>query len=249
MVSGSWKDLTRVKLTKLVTHLRETRAPNTARTLTAIIKAFLNLYSEEVKVPCKDFAKVLHVSPVPSQHVILSTDEIKRLENYVPTSNIEYEVKNLAMRELYTGARGSDCARFTVANIHGDTISYVSKKTHRESVIPVHKNLQKYLEQDVSRSLIRTHKHLIDTLQNICRKCGITETCKVFVGGRNVSKPKYQLIGFHSLRRTFASIMATKGVPVSVIQQWMGHASIMQTNAYICIDMREQNKKYAELFA
>ena len=76
----------------------------------------------------------------------------------------------------------------------------------------------------------------------------MTELITVFVGGKTVTKPKYELVGFHTLRRTFASIMASKGVPVPVVSKWMGHSNTAQTNRYICIDMSEQNKKYAELF-
>lgn len=37
---------------------------------------------------------------------------------------------------------------------------------------------------------------------------------------------------FHSLRHTFASWLVSDGVPLVIVQQWMGHASIEQTMVY-----------------
>ncbi len=41
-----------------------------------------------------------------------------------------------------------------------------------------------------------------------------------------------QAVGPHVLRHSFASHPAMLGVPVRILQDWMGHASVTQTEAY-----------------
>ena len=244
--SITWKDITKVNLVRIADYIKATHAPNSAKTLLSIIKAFLNIYSEERLFPCKDFSKTLTSRSVPSQHIALTEDEVKRLEAYEPKTDAEQDIKILAIREILTGARGNDSEAFSMENVQDGCISYVSNKTNRESVIPLHSLLSKYLTMQPKKEHKRRIKIYI--LKKICKAIGMNKPVTLYVGGRTVTKPKWDLVGFHTLRRTFASIMASKGVPVPVIQQWMGHSNITQTNRYICIDMEEQNKKYADLF-
>lgn len=242
----SWKDLTKVNIVAIADHIKNTHAPNSAKTLLAVIKSFLNIYSETGLIPCKNFAKLLSVRSVPSQHIALTEDEVRRFEAYEPRTATERDIKILAIREILTGARGNDSEDFTMENIKDGCISYVSKKTSRESVIPMHAVLLKYVNMKPAKEHNRKVKN--SNLKAICKAIGMTEPVTVFVGGKTVTKPKYELVGFHTLRRTFASVMASKGVPVPVVSKWMGHSNTRQTEKYICIDMTEQNKKYAELF-
>lgn len=243
----SWGDLTRPNLVKFADRIKESHSPNGARTLLAVVKAFLNIYAEEGLIPCRDFAKVLKSRRAPSQHVALTPGEIARIEAYEPQSVRESDIKVLAMRELLTGARGCDCTSLSNDNVNGGVISYVSRKTRRESVLPAHAMLGKYLTAQVSRDdYSRATKNRV--LQRICRKCGIDSECKVYVGGKDVTAPKYKLVGFHTLRRSFATNLVAKGVPIPVVQQWMGHSSAAVTQRYICMDMSDANRQYAALF-
>lgn len=243
----AWGDLTRVNLTRFVSRLGREYAPNTARARCAVLKAFINLWSEEVEIPCKDFAKVLRVAKVPSQHVALTEEELRRIEAYQPKTRAERDIKALAMREALTGARGCDCEKLDASNIEGNIVRYVSQKTKRLSEIPVHKLLSKYLAVRPLKEYSRTTKNLV--LRNICKSCGINTPVTLFVGGETKTGPKWQFVSFHTMRRTFATIMATKGVPVTTVQKWMGHSNAMQTMTYIAVDMAEENKKYAALFS
>lgn len=242
----SWDDLTKVNIVAIADHIKNTHAPNSARTLLAVIKSFLNIYSETGLIPLKDFAKLLTGKKVPSQHIALTEEEIKRFIAYEPKTQLEEDVKILAIREILTGARGSDSDLLTTDNIHDGCISYVSKKTSRESVIPMHAMLKKYLTMKPKREHTRATKN--KALKDICKAIGMTQKVTLYVGGKTQTKMRADFVAFHTLRRTFASVMASKGVPIPVVSKWMGHSNTNQTNGYICIDMSEQNKKYAELF-
>lgn len=227
----SWRHLTRLNLNAVRDHLLLTHAPNTVRTLLATLAAFLRLYSDEVTLPCRDFASVLKVKRVPSQHVALTEDELLRIEQYTPANPTEADTKILAMREALCGARGSDCARLTTSNIDGTFLTYVSQKTKTQTTVPLHHLLAKYLTLQPSASHARST--LNRTLRLICQKVGITSPCTVFVAGRSVTKPKYQLVSFHTMRRTFCTILALRGVPIELIRLYAGHSSQSMTQRYI----------------
>lgn len=241
-----WSDMTRVNLTKIVDYLKATHAPNSAKTLASTIKAFLNLYSEDVDIPCKSYRKVLRVKAVPSQHVALTEEELRRLEAYEPKTDAERDVKNLAMREALCGARGVDCEALTMNNVVDGNIVYVSKKTKVETNVPLHHLLSKYLSAPISRKYQRYS--INRTLQNMCRKAGIDTPCTVFVGGKTVTKPKWQLMGMHCMRRTFCSILAYLNVPLTVIKQFAGHTNESMTQRYIVNDPTVRNEAAMAFF-
>lgn len=241
-----WADMTKVNLVAIHDHICDTHAPNSAVTLLAVIKSFLNVYSETGLIPCKDFARVLRARKCPSEHIALTYRELKRLEAYVPKTPTERDVKILAMREALTGARGVDAENLSMKNVSDGFLSYVSSKTKRASVIPVHHLLPKYLEAKVLSSHNRKVKNTV--LQRMCKNVGINQMCHVFVKGEEQYKPKYELVGFHTMRRTFCSILAQKGAPISLIKEYAGHSNESMTSRYICIDPKVENKAAMSFF-
>jgi hypothetical protein len=47
-----------------------------------------------------------------------------------------------------------------------------------------------------------------------------------------LKKAELRHIGWHTLRHTFASHLATRGVPLNAVQQLMGHSTITTTMRY-----------------
>lgn len=230
-----WADLTRVNLSRIRSHLLLSHAPNSVRTLLSTLKAVLNLYAEEVHLPCRDFARVLHVRAVPSQHIALTEDELFRLEQYTPLSTVESDVKILAMREAFCGARGSDAATLSPNNITSDGfLTYVSRKTKVQTTVPLHHLITKYLHAAPTKSYSRATINTV--LQRMCRRVAICRPCTVFVSGHSVTKPKYQLVTLHTMRRTFCTILALRGVPIELIRLYAGHTSQFMTQHYIVGD-------------
>lgn len=242
----AWSSLTKVNLTKVADYIKATHAPNTVCTLLAKIKAFLNIYDETGLIPCHDYRKVLKGRRVPSQHVALTEAELMRLERYQPATQAEADIKNMAMREAFCGARGIDSKALTVNNVVDGDIVYVSKKTKVETRVPLHRLITKYLNTPISRTYQRYSVNR--TLQNICRKAGIDTVCTVFVGGKTVTKPKWQLMGMHCMRRTFCSVLAYRGVPITVIKQFAGHSNEAMTERYIVTDKSVKNEAAMAFF-
>ncbi len=228
-----WNDLTTLNLSKVNEYITEKVAGNSACTYLAILKAFLSHYADEGIVPCKNPNKELKAKRVPSEQVVLTAEEISLIEYYKPKSEKEKWVKAQFLCEYYCLARSSDIQQLTPENIKGDFITYVSQKTMVATTVPMHKNFQKYFKQR-GQTLDRSSFNRI--IKRICMKCGIDEEVKLFYHGKMQIRKKYELIGSHTARRSGATELARRGVPVSTISKMMNHTNEIITSRYIFAD-------------
>lgn len=234
----SYSDMTLTNLNIVREYMMERLAQNSVQVYCSIIKSFLNNVCEEVELPTLRFAKALKVKVIPSQHCCLTEDELILFDEYKPKSVTEKNVKILFMRGAFSGARSSDCRTLTMDNVHGDTLSYVSKKTKVAVEQPLHTRLEKYLKMKPSKIVDRSVVNR--TIQRICKKLGFTEEITLFCNGRMQTKPKYEWITMHSSRRSYVTALAVRGVPVEVIAKLAGHTNSQTTSKhYVCVDIKD----------
>lgn len=241
----SWQDLTTLNLAKVREFIAERVAGNSAVTYLAIIKAFLSRYSDENIIPCKNPAKELKAKRVPSEQVVLNADEIALIENYKPKSEKEKWVKAQFLCEYYCLARSSDIQQLTPENIQGDFITYVSQKTKVATTVPLHKNFIKYFKQR-GKTLDRASFNRI--IKRICMKCGIDEEIKLFYHGKVQIRKKYELVGSHTARRSGATELAKRDVPIATISKLMNHTNTLITSRYIFADTRNLGEEAMSFF-
>ena len=238
----NWCDLTATNLTDFVEYLTKTVTSNSASTYLAVIKGFLNMVSDEIDLPTMRFAKILRVKKTPQQNVALTEEEVKRIDDYYKVllkkdkHKVEKDVLTLFLIECYCGSRGVDVENMTEDNIKDGMISYVSKKTHILAQIP----------DKPSKEYSRMTKNRI--IKDVCEKCGINEKVTLFYHGSMVTRKKYELCAFHTARRSFASILAAKGVPVAEISQFMSHSSMSMTERYIKVDTKKVSAEALSFF-
>ena len=240
-----WQHLTTLNLAKVREFIAEKVAGNSAVTYLAIIKAFLSRYTDENIIPCKNPAKELKAKRVPSEQVVLNADEIALIENYKPKSEKEKWVKAQFLCEYYCLARSSDIQRLTPENIQGDFITYVSQKTKIATTVPLHKNFIKYFKQR-GKTLDRASFNRI--IKRICKNCGIDDEVKLFYHGRMQMRKKYELIGSHTARRSGATELARRGVPISTISKMMSHTNEIITSRYIFANTRNPGEEAMGFF-
>lgn len=241
-----WKDLNTRNITEIRDHICETVAGNSACTYLAILKAFLDIYKDDGVIPCKDFIRYLKSRRVPSEQVVLSAEEIDRIEKYVPQSEHEQWVKAQFLCEYYCMARTSDIQDISEENIEDGFINYVSKKTKTQTSVPLHRNFLKYLSQR-GETLKRASYNRI--IKRICKNVGITQDVKLFYHGKYIKKPKYEFVGSHTARRSAASELARRNVPIATISQLMNHnGHITTTQRYIFADTRNLNENAMSFF-
>lgn len=231
----NWQDITTLNLSKVRELICERVAGNSACTYLAILKAFLAAYIDENLFPCKDPHKELKAKRVPSEQVVLTAEEIALIERYKPETEKEKWVKAQFLCEYYCLARSSDIQQLTPENIQGDFITYVSQKTRVATTVPLHKNFIKYFRQR-GKTLDRSVYNRI--IKRICKNCGIDEPVKLFYHGKVQTRPKYELIGSHTARRSGATELAKRDVPIATISKLMNHTNTLITSRYIFADTR-----------
>jgi integrase len=240
-----WSMITTLNLNKVREHICESVAGNSACTYLAILKAFLASYIDENLFPCKNPHKELKAKRVPSEQVVLSASEIALIEAYRPKTEKEKWVKAQFLCEYYCLARSSDIRQLTTENIQGDFITYVSQKTKVATTVPLHKNFIKYFKQR-GQTLDRASFNRI--IKRICMNCGINEDVKLFYHGKVQIRKKYELIGSHTARRSGATELAKRDVPIATISKLMNHTNTLITSRYIFADTRNLGEEAMSFF-
>lgn len=243
-----FEDLTAVNLTRVRDYICESVTGNSACTYLAVIKATLSPFAADGALPCKNPHDLLKAKHVPSQHIALTEEEVAKLDAYVPYNETERNVKILFMRGCYTGARSSDCKRFTPDIIQGNHIAYVSQKTKTEVIQPLHHALVKYLY--ARPSSIPCPSALNKTIQRICEYLGFNEEVTLFVSGRLQKGPKWQFVTSHTARRSFCTNLALRGVPIEIVAKMAGHSNSQITSrTYCCIDTKNVGDRAMAFFS
>ena len=133
---------------------------------------------------------------------------------------------------IYTGLRMGDCATLQASNIDRKTwfLERVMAKTGKTVRFPLHRSLKKWFGAvedggPVFPALDSLYRRNPTWLSHRVRKC--MEQVGVVPEG---SRPGQYCA--HCLRTTFASLCCTAGVPLAVIQSWLGHESQEVTRIY-----------------
>ena len=231
-----WEDITIRNLAKIREYMESIVAANTVVTYCAFIKAFLAQFSDTDLIP-KDYKSALKVKKkTPSEHVTLNEEEIALIEQYEPRSQGESDVKAQFLCEYYSLARSSDINKFTAENIDEEKgiITYIAQKTKKKAIVPLHRNFLHYFNL---RGKQRTRGFYNYTIQKICRNCGINAKTSRYYRGHEEILPKWAFVGSHTARRSGATNLAKRGVPIPTIAKMMSHGQDYQmTQRYIWIE-------------
>lgn len=234
-----WEDIDEETLKDLVTELEERGlAPSSIRTMCAELKAILN--GNKKNVPCSkdDYTTILSVKGTTSQAVYLTREEMLRIINYPPHTDIERCVKRNFCVAMLTGARRVDAERLTMANCDMKTnmLSYVPQKTPNIVVhVPVDErlSLREFLMDENLRRVSQDTYNVV--IRHICERLCIDEETAITKAGNYIIAPKWKLVSSHTARRTFATNLYLAGISLEDIALMMGHGrNIETTKRYIC---------------
>lgn len=247
---ATWGNLTKIGLSKFVDYMNERLATSSVKTYAAMLKAVLNLYNEEVKLP-KDYDKVLSVRGETSSNTWLNDLEIETLIGYIPVNATERLVKNQFIMGCVTGARHSDYMDFTRENIVNKRLVYVSQKTHVRAEVPLSPVVERLIAENEMFYLV--DKEVSDptfntTIREICRKLGMNERLKLYRAGEFVEGAKYEFISSHTARRSFATNLYLRGADLYAISKMMGHSSVTMTEGYISCGLRDLSDNILDYF-
>ena len=158
----------------------------------------------------------------------------------------EGELRTLFAIGLYTAMRLGDACllKWEDSKLHTNRISIVPRKTRRTGktlVIPIHPVLRSILQETprsdrvgyVVPELAERYKRDTSSVCKIIRK-HFQDTCGIKTQERHEGQKNATCrVGFHSLRHSFVSMCAAKGVPLPVVQELCGHGSPAVQRHYI----------------
>lgn len=237
-------------------NLQKSQQPSTINKTFSFFKQILNHLNREGIIDDR-YKSFKYPKAFQSKKVILTEEEIRKFIDYKPTSQKLQKVKDLSLIQLMTGLRYSDLINIRQTNISGSSLEIMNKKTKKYTSIPLHKELNTLLQKhdydlsNLSLSNTNYNKYLKE-LMELAKVDTLVEKF-YFENGemKSVFKPKYDLIGTHTFRRTFITQAILKGIPVHVIQSITGHSTLKQLSEYVNIveEMKAvEIKKLDDLF-
>lgn len=191
------------------------------------------------------FLKVQTTLPADaSQQVYLRESEIRRLAEVHTESDCEREVRDAFVIACYTALRISDVQQLDKATIRQGVISLYQKKTKELVEIPILKEIAPLVEHYRQVGFPRINKHKANRIIKIlAARCGINEMVshKEQRGGEVIiiAVPKWQLVSFHTARRSCVTNLYKRGYPINYVMSLSGHRSIQAFQRYMKATSKE----------
>lgn len=230
----------------------------------SILKIWLNAAMKEGLLNT-DFHKSLPTKEHTEKKIALTEDDITALYNLDipklmkdglvdPKSTMEVS-RDLFVIGCWTGLRRTDLNRINEAlfDFTKNTLTIQTQKTEATVTIPLHPYVRalyaKYngkFPRLVDKSKSNAH------LKELGRLAGLNDMVQQSqsVCGTSVTKKylKYQCIGFHTARRTFATNLYLKGMPTLAIMSMTGHTTEANFLKYIKVEKEEYAERNQEFF-
>lgn len=174
-----------------------------------------------------------------SESIYLTEKELQILADYDLSQRPALErVRDLFLIGAYTGLRFSDFTRIDQTTIIRGNINIIQQKTGKKVIIPLHPVVSDIWHK-YGKALPRTisNQKFNDYIKQVCKLAGIDEPItKHFTksGFRtSTTAPKWEYIGTHTARRSFATNLYLSGFPALSIMQITGHKTERAFMRYI----------------
>lgn len=187
--------------------------------------------------------------------VYLIEEEVSKLAKHDFKNEKENQIRDIFITGCLTGLAYVDLKGLKREHLTPDK-NYIIKqrvKTNNPLKIPLHEIVQRIFEKYDGKVFllpVKSNNHTNQYLKEICKKAEINslvETTK-YISGKKiiVSQPKYELIGTHTARKTFITLMYEKGMDMQIIMAITGIRRMATLKHYFNISMdkltNEMNK-------
>lgn len=170
----------------------------------------------------------------------LDTNEIKKLLEYLETRKgkdyVNAYILLFVKISLSTGARLTSVLTITKAdiNLKQETITIKNHKSNRTYIGHMHSSLKILLENRIKD--LSPIDYVISGTPNVISRTAINKVLQpifdeLFNKGLAKDDRKRRVV-IHTLRHTFASLLAIDGTPIYTIKKLMDHSDINQTMRY-----------------
>lgn len=177
------------------------------------------------------------------QAAVLSDQEAQRL---IMAFNGRHALRDRAIFVLmyFSGMRRNECRLLNIGDLldqHGNwkpafLLSKEITKTHRSRLIPLHQEaVKRLLDYLVTRDDWDNSAPLFTS--QLRRRLALSTFSRIFEVGFRAAG----IVGAstHSMRRTVATNLSDKNVPVKVISRLLGHSNLATTDRYIQVNDKQ----------
>ena len=176
----------------------------------------------------------------PKDIVFLDFEELMHLHNFEFESERLNNVRDLYCFGCYTGLRYGDVQKLKHENIDNDKITLTITKVKEHHSIPLNKWAKEILSRHRESFLPLpnySNQKTNEYIKEACKVAGIDTPVQVSlqIGGELKSQtlPKYELITFHTSRKTFVTNSLILGMNVQAIKKVTGHKKDEVFNRYL----------------
>ncbi len=244
-------DLTEGGLMALVRFWQEERGlgNSTVAAKVALLRWFLNWATDKGFNTTRAFRDFRPTIKKPRKRVVfLTKEELERLQTLVLPHHYRYldKVRDVFLFCCFSGLRHSDAVNLRRSDILGNRLEITTVKTADSLSIDLNGATRSILDKYAKRDLPGgkalpplLNQTMNRDLKTLCRLAGINEEVRItqYRGTQRIDtvKPKYELIGTHTGRRTFIVNALSLGVPPNIVMKWTGHSDYKAMRPYIDI--------------
>lgn len=187
--------------------------------------------ADHAEADCPDLAKFeLPYRSGDAFQVRLTWQEVQAIEKVEPVSKVETAAKLVFMLACFSGLRISDLLTIRKGTLHATYYERLQTKTKRPVYVTVHARNEKLFRQLYSHPVTYVRQGLSEALKDLmqraeCPSLMAPATKLQHVGHehREVTKPKYAWLSFHSARRFYARLLADLGLDDEIKRDELGH--------------------------
>jgi len=202
----------------------------------------------KLPIELQDVKEEMLINKEASESVFLTKDELKLIEKYEPKGKNETFARAAFLIGAYTGARISDTIIMSENNFNNGELNFTSEKTKTTSRLPLHPLVPELVKCTHGKMYSEKSGSAIVCagMKSICAKLGINKEVTLYRRGRRMTVPKYECIGSHTARKSFATNMLLDGYELIQISKMMGHGKgkgdEKMTSGYICTSYHDKIK-------
>lgn len=190
---------------------------------------------------------------VPTLEIIyLEPEELQRIIDLELTEKSDLDqVRDLFLFGCFTGARYSDISTINREDLQNNIWHLRTQKTKDSLRIPLNNIaltiLSKYNDTPEPLPKIKICK-AIKEIKKVCKLAGIDTPIKTtkYIGTQRIdeTKPKFELMGTHTARRTFVTLSIMQGMKPETVMKITGHSDYKTMQKYLNITNKEAHKEY-----
>ena len=175
--------------------------------------------------------------------------------------SFEFETSKLRKaRDFYcfgclTGLRFCDLQRLTKDNIADGMIAITTQKTNRDVMIPIFPGVRTIIERypESHRLLPKFSNQKLNLyIKECCKKAEINTPTAYKTFEKNITKiefkPKHELIGTHTARKTFICLAYDRGLDIEMIKSITGITREKALRRYLHISNNSKKEKLTKAF-